>query len=93
VEYKGQHTTTMSSLHEMPGGTRVIDTPGIREFGLTGVTQRELRHFFPEFEEYARQCNFNDCTHTHEPVCAVREANLPRYPTYVRIYESLGDQP
>jgi ribosome biogenesis GTPase len=93
VEYKGQHTTTTSSLHEMPDGTRVIDTPGIREFGLTGVTQRELRHFFPEFEEYATRCNFNDCTHTHEPVCAVREANLPRYPTYVRIYESLGDQP
>jgi ribosome biogenesis GTPase len=90
VEYKGQHTTTASSLHDLPDGTRVIDTPGIREFGLTGVTQRELRDFFPEFAEYAAQCNFSDCTHTHEPVCAVRDANLPRYPTYVRIYESLG---
>ena len=78
---------------QMPSGTRVVDTPGIREFGLTGVTQRDLRQFFPEFEEYAAQCNFNDCTHTHEPVCAVRDANLPRYATYVRIYESLSDQP
>jgi ribosome biogenesis GTPase len=92
VEYKGKHTTTTSSLHELPSGTRVIDTPGIREFGLTGVTQRELRQYFPEFESYAGACNFNDCTHTHEPVCAVRNAKLPRYPTYVRIYESLGGQ-
>jgi ribosome biogenesis GTPase len=93
VEYKGRHTTTSSSLHQMPSGTRVVDTPGIREFGLAGVAQRDLRHFFPEFEEYATKCNFNDCTHTHEPVCAVRDANLPRYATYVRIYESLSDQP
>lgn len=90
VEKKGRHTTTVSSLHELPGGTRIIDTPGIREFGLPDVRPEELRHFFPEFEAYAAECNFNDCTHTHEPVCAVREANLPRYPAYVRIYESLG---
>ncbi|HYP06745.1 MAG TPA: ribosome small subunit-dependent GTPase A [Bryobacteraceae bacterium] len=89
VELKGKHTTTTATLHELPNGTRVIDTPGIREFGLFGVEPRDLRHFFPEFEEIALHCNFNDCTHTHEPVCAVRDANLPRYPTYVRLYESL----
>ena len=91
VEEKGKHTTTTSSLHQMSNGTRIIDTPGIREFGLIGVTPRDLRQFFPEFEACATQCNFNDCTHTHEPVCAVRDANLPRYPTYLRIYESLSD--
>jgi ribosome biogenesis GTPase len=92
VEYKGRHTTTSSSLHELPGNTRVIDTPGIREFGLFGVDAKDLRHFFPEFEPYAPNCNFNDCTHTHEPVCAVRDANLPRYRTYVRIYASLAGE-
>jgi ribosome biogenesis GTPase len=89
VEYKGQHTTTTSTLHELPNGTRIIDTPGIREFGLSGVRQRDLRQYFPEFDPYAAQCNFNDCSHTHEPVCAVRDADLPRYPAYLRIYESL----
>lgn len=93
VEERGRHTTTVSSLHEMPDNTRIIDTPGIREFGLPGVRPSELRHFFPEFEPYAVDCNFNDCTHTHEPVCAVRDAGLPRYPTYVRIYNSLTEQP
>lgn len=92
VEYKGKHTTTTSSLHVLSNGARIIDTPGIREFGLVGVARRDLRQFFPEFEAYSGACNFNDCTHTHEPVCAVRDANLPRYPTYVRIYESLGDE-
>jgi ribosome biogenesis GTPase len=91
VEERGRHTTTVSSLHEMADSTRIIDTPGIREFGLPGVRPEELRHFFPEFEAYAMDCNFNDCTHTHEPVCAVRDAGLPRYPTYVRIYESLSE--
>jgi ribosome biogenesis GTPase len=92
VETKGKHTTTTSTLHELPNETRIIDTPGIREFGLFGVEARELREFFPEFEEHALHCNFNDCTHTHEPVCAVRDAQLPRYTTYVRLYHSLSEQ-
>lgn len=89
VEYKGRHTTTASTLHQLPGDTRVIDTPGIREFGLFGVAAGDLWQFFPEFAEPAKGCNFSNCTHTHEPVCAVREANLARYPTYLRIYASL----
>jgi ribosome biogenesis GTPase / thiamine phosphate phosphatase len=93
VETKGRHTTTASTLHILPGNTQVIDTPGIKEFGLFGVEAQELRHFFPEFQEYASKCAFNDCTHTHEPVCAVRDANLPRYQTYVRIYGTLTEQP
>jgi len=93
VEYKGRHTTTTASLHELPDNTRVIDTPGIREFGLFGVRPEDLRHFFPEFDGYAVRCNFNDCTHTHEPVCAVREAGLPRYSIYVRVYGTLSEDP
>ena len=93
VEIKGRHTTTTSSLHQLPNDTRLIDTPGIREFGLPNVRADELRHYFPEFQDLADECHFNDCTHTHEPQCAVRDANLPRYSTYVRIYQTLMDQP
>lgn len=89
IENKGRHTTSSASLHELADNTFIIDTPGIREFGLFGVRPEELRHFFPEFEEYAIHCNFSDCTHTHEPSCSVRDAGLARYPTYVRIYGTL----
>lgn len=89
LENKGRHTTTSATLHELADNTRIIDTPGIREFGLFGVRPEELRRFFPEFDEYAILCNFSNCTHTHEPSCAVREAGLARYPTYVRIYGTL----
>lgn len=89
VEYKGRHTTTASTLHELPGNTRIIDTPGIREFGLFGVSADDLLQFFPELEEHAAECNFSNCTHTHEPVCAVRDAKQPRYEIYVRLRESL----
>lgn len=92
VDVKGKHTTTVSSLHELPDNTKVIDTPGIREFGLIDVHPEDLRNFFPEFDEYAMNCNFNDCSHTHEPVCAVRDAGLPRYPTYLRIYNTLAER-
>lgn len=89
VEYKGRHTTTASTLHDLPGNTRLIDTPGIREFGLFGVGAEDLLQFFPELEEHSADCNFSNCTHTHEPVCAVRDAKQPRYEIYVRLRESL----
>lgn len=87
---KGRHTTTSSCLHEDVDGTTVIDTPGIREFGLWKVGPRELREYFPEFRQLAQGCRFNDCTHTHEPRCAVREAVLARYERYLRLLGSLA---
>ncbi len=92
---KGRHTTTRSSLYRLEGGIRIIDTPGIREFGLWQLSTQELRAYFPDFEEHAVRCRFNDCSHSHEPDCAVREAvesgDVPgaRYETYLRILASL----
>jgi len=92
---KGRHTTTSSHLFEVDErGTRVIDTPGVRSFGLAEATLAELERWFPEFDEHRAACRFSDCTHTHEPVCGVRAAAESgaiasrRYEAYLRIRES-----
>ncbi len=91
----GRHTTTRSRLYRLDGGIRLIDTPGIRELGLWRLGPDELRLYFPELAEVAAGCKFNDCSHVHEPECAVRDAvdegRLPRerYATYRRILDSL----
>ncbi|MFZ4508193.1 MAG: ribosome small subunit-dependent GTPase A [Fimbriimonas sp.] len=69
---RGTHTTTASTLHDLGDGIRIIDTPGIREFGLWEVTEDELEASFPEFQNY--RCRFRDCRHEREPGCAIREA-------------------
>ena len=71
---RGKHTTTVARLYELDNGVRVIDTPGIRNLGLWGVSQDEVAYYFPDIAEYAEACKFRDCTHTHEPQCAVRDA-------------------
>jgi ribosome biogenesis GTPase len=92
----GRHTTTASTLFDLGEGTYVIDTPGIREFGLWDLDRESLRDYFPEFEEAAVECRFNDCSHVHEPQCAVKalvesgEINRARYDTYLRLYEDLA---
>lgn len=91
----GRHTTTSSTLHDLGDSTYVIDTPGIREFGLWDLSADTLREYFPEFEEAAESCRFNDCTHLHEPGCEVKDRvasgaiNRARYETYVRLSEDL----
>lgn len=91
----GRHTTTRSTLYDLGNGTRVIDTPGIREFGLWQVDSRELRFYFPELESAALHCRFNDCLHVEEPECAVKSAveageiRPERYATYVKLLEEL----
>lgn len=92
----GRHTTTRSTLHDLGGGTHLIDTPGIREFGLWDLDGETLRDYFPEFDEPARLCRFNDCTHVHEPDCEVKrrvargEIHRARYDAYTRLVEDLG---
>ena len=87
----GRHTTTASTLFDLGNDTYVIDTPGIREFGLWDITPETLREAFPEFEEAREWCRFNDCSHLHEPDCEVKrrvergEINPARYETYVRL--------
>ena len=91
----GRHTTTRSSLFHLPGDVHLIDTPGVREFGLWRLEPDELRSYFPDFEAPASTCRFNNCSHTHEPDCGVRDAvdrgAIPtqRYATYRRILDSL----
>ena len=67
-------TTTGGKLYQLPGGTRIIDTPGIRALGLWGVSTQELAWFFSEIAEASQGCKFRNCTHTHEPQCAVLDA-------------------
>lgn len=86
---KGRHTTTSSALYRLPGGAMLIDTPGIREFGLWDVDAADVRRYFREFGEH--RCAFGDCSHIHEPDCAVRRAvesgviAPARYESYLRI--------
>jgi ribosome biogenesis GTPase / thiamine phosphate phosphatase len=80
---KGRHTTTASRLYRLKNGARIIDTPGIREFGLGPVSLEELKAAFPEFS--GARCRFKDCTHKDEPDCAIREAGGPRYEAWLRL--------
>jgi ribosome biogenesis GTPase len=89
---QGRHTTTASRLYELDGGAtgklaRIIDTPGIREFGLGRITLPEIQAAFPEFTELG--CRFRDCAHRDDPDCAVREAGGPRYASYLRLIAEL----
>ena len=93
---RGRHTTTRARIYRLDDGrTRIIDTPGIREFGLWKMSPRALASYFDDLAELATGCRFADCGHTHEPGCAVRAAvdagalDERRYATYLRILESL----
>jgi ribosome biogenesis GTPase len=91
--FKGRHTTVYSELLPLEGGGWVADTPGIRSLGLWDLEPEELDGYFVEIKPFVDQCQYNDCTHTHEPGCAVRaavEAGLiapSRYESYVRMRE------
>lgn len=93
----GRHTTSAAALYDLGDNTYVIDTPGVREFGLWKLTAEELRLSFPEFQEAAEWCRFNDCTHLHEPQCEVKrrveggEIDRARYDAYVRLSEELEE--
>jgi ribosome biogenesis GTPase len=94
----GTHTTRLATLYDLGGGTSIIDTPGIREFGLMELDVETLKSYFPEFDELAVECRFNDCSHTHEPGCAVKgavesdEISEGRYDTYLRLMDELKEQ-
>ena len=89
--HKGRHTTTFSTMYPLAGGGAVIDTPGIKGFGLIDIDEAELWHYFPEMMRVAPARRFYNCTHTHEPGCAVTEAvkageiAWPRYESYLKI--------
>jgi len=95
---KGLHTTTFAEMFDIPGGGQVIDTPGLREFGLTGIEKNELSHYFPEMKNLIQECRFNNCLHVEEPGCAVKLAveqgkiAPDRYVSYLNILGSIGDK-
>jgi ribosome biogenesis GTPase / thiamine phosphate phosphatase len=88
VHEKGKHTTTFAEMYTTQNGTQIIDTPGIRDFGVVDMPPHELPQYFPEFRRFMKQCKFNNCTHIHEPDCAVlyhlEQAEIPqeRYYSY-----------
>ena len=90
--HKGKHTTTFSTMYRVAGGF-VIDTPGVKGFGLIDIEDDELWHYFPEMIGRAGECRFFNCTHTHEPHCAVMEAvksgdiAFSRYESYLKILD------
>ena len=93
VHDTGMHTTTFSEMFMLPEGGWIIDTPGVRGFGTIEFDEHEVSHFFPEIFEISKGCKYADCTHTHEPQCAVLEAlenqqiAQSRYNSYLSILE------
>lgn len=91
MHLKGKHTTTFAEMHELNFGGYIIDTPGIKEFGVIDFYKEELSHYFPEIFKIGDSCRFNNCTHTHEPDCAVIKAveageiYFSRYQNYYNI--------
>jgi ribosome biogenesis GTPase len=92
---EGRHTTTQVMMHRLGIGGFVVDTPGIREFGLSGLHRGDLAQFYPEISAAAQGCRFADCSHIDEPGCAVQAAvtrgriSGARYHSYAKIYQSL----
>lgn len=91
--HKGRHTTTFSTMYPLSEGGYIIDTPGIKGFGLIDIDDAELAHYFPEMMRWQPECRYYNCSHTHEPHCAVIEAvergdiALSRYESYLKILD------
>jgi ribosome biogenesis GTPase / thiamine phosphate phosphatase len=95
---KGQHTTTFAEMFELPFGGKIIDTPGMKEFGLVDIEREELSGYFPEMRKRLNECQFNNCRHINEPGCAIKQAVIDgeidedRYVSYFNILESIPEQ-
>ena len=100
---KGMHTTTFAEMFDLPphvfrDGGKIIDTPGIRELGLVDISRQELSHYFPEMKALINNCQFNNCMHTEEPNCAVKnavntnEVAAERYISYRNILDSISEK-
>ena len=95
---KGQHTTTFAEMFDLPQGGKIIDTPGMREFGIVDLSKQELSHYFPEMKDLIQQCQFNNCLHSNEPGCAIKAAvnqgmiHEDRYVSYRTILDSFEEE-
>lgn len=96
LHQQGQHTTTFAEMFDLSFGSKIIDTPGIRGFGIVDMEKQEIKGYFPEFFELEDQCKFNNCLHKDEPNCAIKKAleedkiAWSRYKSYLQILE--GDE-
>lgn len=94
---KGMHTTTFAEMFDLPGGGQIIDTPGVREFGLVDISKQELSQYFPEMRELINECQFNNCMHINEPGCAVKQAvsdgtiSPDRFASYLSILDTIEE--
>ncbi len=96
---KGIHTTTFAEMYDLPLlDAHIIDTPGIREFGLVDIPKQELSHYFPEMRSRLNDCQFNNCLHVNEPGCAIKKAlkegklSFNRYVSYCMILDSIEEK-
>ncbi len=89
----GMHTTTFSEMFQLPDGGWIIDSPGIKGFGMYDMNPEEISHYFPEIFKCSENCKYGNCTHTNEPQCAVKRAvetgeiNISRYASYLSMLE------
>jgi len=94
---KGLHTTTFAEMFDLDNGGQIIDTPGLREFGLVDISKQELSQYFPEMRALINDCQFNNCMHINEPGCAVKKAvntgtvAVERYASYLTILDTMED--
>ncbi len=94
IHQSGKHTTTFAEMHELNFGGYIIDTPGIRGYGLIDIDKNELYHYFKEIFEHSHNCQYSNCTHIHEPGCAVKKAvedeeiAYSRYESYYSIHQA-----
>ena len=94
---KGRHTTTFAEMHSLPDGGFIIDTPGVKGFGLVKLGRDTLHHHFPEMFAMLPDCKFHNCLHRSEPGCMVREAvqdgfiSVSRYTNYIEMYEQFEE--
>ncbi len=94
---KGKHTTTFSEMFKIGDNKYLVDTPGIKGFGLLNVSKEELSMYMPDLFSRSRECGFANCTHTHEPKCAVKtavkngELSSVRYDSYIKMIDDLNE--
>lgn len=100
---KGLHTTTFAEMYDLSpegyrDGGKIIDTPGMREFGLVNLSKQELSHYFPEMRDRLNDCQFNNCIHVNETDCAIKKAiekeeiNIDRYISYLKILDTIDEK-
>lgn len=91
--HKGKHTTTFSQMYKLPNNTYLVDTPGVKGFGIVDMENEDLARYFPDLFQHVKDCQFYNCTHTHEPNCQVKKmvdagkVSINRYESYLKILE------